>query len=429
MGKGRPKGAVEARACVIGKSWYIRLYCTARKAADGKLVPVTSAGKIAHDDDGKIIRRQFNFRLGDVGKFKAKGAGLGLAVAQIKADIEQAEKSIGLHVETERPDDMLVSKFFTDIFMPHARQEKELSTQLTYGRYWTAYLREHFNGTKTLKTYQPHVATDFLESLCRQKRSENTVKHCRNICSAIFACATAKGYCDRNPWRDAKKTSTGKETEEGIAYTEKQIETIINALSTATFEREGRARFTADTAEMVVIVSFYCGLRPSEIAGLTWDCVHIENNKIVVRQAHVCGETKSTKTGKERTVFIPAALASTLNDRLRWWRSKRPADGWVFPNESGKRPINMTYLSGFIADVLEKVDTEWAGFYACRRGFGTRMMLMGLTPTELAQAMGNSVPVIMKDYFKDKDCRLAADGMLRVADMENRRKQLALEGK
>jgi hypothetical protein len=160
---------------VIGKSWCIRLCTTARRTADGKLVPVTSPGKIAHDDDGKIISRQFHFRLGDVSKFSAKGSGLGLAVAGIKADIEQAEKSIGLNVEAERPNDMLVSKFFTDVFMPHARQEKEVSTQLTYGRYWTAYLSEHFNGTKTLKTYQPHVATDFLESLCPQKRSENTV--------------------------------------------------------------------------------------------------------------------------------------------------------------------------------------------------------------------------------------------------------------
>jgi integrase len=428
MGKGRPKGALEARPCVIGNGWYVRLYTTARKTADGKFVPVTSAGKIAHDDDGKIIRRQFNFRLGDVGKFKAKGAGLGLAVAQIKADIERAEQAIGLNVETERPDDMLVSKFFTDVFMPHARQEKELSTVQTYERYWSAYLSEHFNGTKTLKTYQPHTATDFLESLCRQKRSENTVRHCRNISSAIFAYATAKGYCDRNPWRDAKKTATGKETEEGVAYTERQIETIVDALSTATFEREGRARFTADTAEMAVIVGFYCGLRPSELAGLTWDCVNIGTNSIVIRQAHVSGVMKGTKTGKERTVCIPAALATTLNGRLRWWRSKRPADGWVFPGEMGRRPVNMAYLGGFVGDVLKKVGMEFEGFYACRRGFGTRMMLMGLTPVELAQAMGNSVPVIMKHYFKDKDCKLAADGMLRIADIESRR-QLALEGK
>src|SRR4029077_9460465 len=164
---------------------------------------------------------------------------------------------------------------------------------------------------------------------------------------------------------------TGKETEEGVAYTEKQIETIVSALTTATFEREGRSRFTADTAEMAVIIGFYGGLRPSELAGLTWDCVNIESNSIVVRQAHVSGVMKGTKTGKERTVSIPAALAPTLNGRLRWWRSKRPADGWVFPGEMGRRPVNIAYLSGFIGDVLKKVGMEFEGFYACRRGFGT----------------------------------------------------------
>jgi len=57
---------------------------------------------------------------------------------------------------------------------------------------------------------------------------------------------------------------------------------------------------------------------------------------------------------------------------------------------------------------------DWQGFYACRRGFGTLMVLSGATAEETSQAMGNSIGVVMKHYFKDKQSKLAASGIAKL---------------
>jgi len=411
----------------VGKSYFVRLYTTARVNVNGKFVPITAHGKIALSPQGKAIRKQFAFKLAEVSpKYpNIKCAALGLLVAQLKADIETAERS--LLVQDEKPDgDMTVSDFFNHIYLPHIRREKEASTVRGYNQYWRCYLEDYFNGTKTLKGYEAWQATNLLEGLCT-KYSENTVAHIRNLCSGIFGYACAKGFVPRNVWRDAKQTSSGRKTEDGVAYTQKQVEDIIATLNQIVPQQS----FTAETAQMAIVIAFYSGLRPSEIVGLQWSCIDIDYNTIHVRGAHLHGEMKSTKTGKNRTVRVPAALAPTLNSNLRLWRTKRPANGWVFPNQLGTAPISMPFLSRFILRHLRPLGMEWEGFYACRRGFATRMVLLGMQPAALAQLLGNSVPVVFRHYFQDKDCNLGAGEMNRIADelaeKQLNEKQLNLE--
>ena len=79
-------------------------------------------------------------------------------------------------------------------------------------------------------------------------------------------------------------------------------------------------------------------------------------------------------------------------------------------------PINMNDLGArVIADTLKESGLDWQGFYACRRGFGTMLVLAGATLDEVADAMGNSPDVVFKHYFKDKDSKLAAKGMAKLA--------------
>jgi integrase len=161
---------------------------------------------------------------------------------------------------------------------------------------------------------------------------------------------------------------------------------------------------------MAVSIGFLAGLRPSEIAGLRWENIQ---DRIHVTKAYVAGDFKGTKTGKSR--YIP--ILPALRHRLKLWamRSSYPKTGWVFPNQRGT-PINMNDLSArIIGPTLKKIGMEWEGFYALRRGFGTMMVLAGATLDEVADAMGNSPDVVFKHYFKDKESKLAASGMAKLA--------------
>jgi len=337
--------------------------------------------------------------------------------AQIKAWEGRAASSTP--GEEMRPsDDMTIADFFDTVFMPQMRLELTPSTIDSYRRYWNAYLRDHFNHTKTLKSYEAFMATNFLESLAATK-SKNTVMHARAVASAIFAYAIAKGYIKaatgetKNPWRDARKNIKCQETEELTAYTAAEIETILDALEHVS----GREEYSATLAGMLVTVCFYGGLRPSETAGLRWENVDLTLGTIQVCEAFVAGHfKKTTKTEENRTV----PMLPQLRNRMKLWAMKwqYPVDGLVFSNQSGDKPININNVSArIIGPTLKRIGLEWKGFYACRRGFGTTLYNMGASMEEIAAAMGNSPDTAFKHYVKDKSIT-AAKGVARWASLD-----------
>jgi integrase len=306
------------------------------------------------------------------------------------------------------------------VFLPWVKAEKEASTYTSYRNYYRAYLEPHFNHTKTLRGYESYMGTNLLEQLA-SKFSENTVSHARALASSIFSYATAKGYIKYNPWRDVKKTTAGQDVEDGYAYNEREIEDILAALERVA----GREDRSAELAGMLVTLCFFGGLRPSEAAGLKWKDVNFTDARIKIQSAFVQGNLKGTKTGKIRTiVMLPQLL-----HRLKLWalREGYPTAGFVFQNRDGN-PVNVNDLSArIIGPTLKKVDMEWQGFYAARRGFGTMMVLVGCTLDEVADAMGNSPDVVFRHYFKDKDSKLAAKGFAKLASaMAGQREQKTL---
>ena len=363
-------------------------------------------------EKGKPIRRQQSIQLvrkDDTLNKSEKSTNVLLLANAKEAQIRAWEQGAATYIGGEqRPDgDMTVTEFVETVFMPWVEAEKEKSTFKSYKAYWSAYLSPHFNHSKTLKAYEPYMGTNLLEKLAAEY-SENTVSHTRALASSIFSYACAKGYIANNPWRDVKKTVAGQDVEECRAYTPKEIERILDALSRVS----GREEYSATMAGMALAVGFYAGLRPSEIAGLKWE--NVTEDKIHVSQAYVIGSTKGTKTGKNRTVV----MLPELRNRMRVWAMKwaYPTNGWVFPNQSGDAPININDLSSrVIKTALEKFGLEWLGFYSARRGFGTIMVLAGATLDEVSDAMGNSPDVVFKHYFKDKNSTLAAKGIAKLA--------------
>jgi integrase len=305
--------------------------------------------------------------------------------------------------------DMPVANFFETVFLPYVQANKEASTARSYQSYWNAYLRDHFNGTKTLKNYQPYQGTNLIEKLAKEY-SENTINHVRALASAIFSYACAKGYIQYNPWRDVKKTSDGQDVDEGYAYDQREVEQILDTLEHV----QGRETYSAQMAGMAVTLGFYAGLRPSETAGLRWENISLNDNRIAIKQAYVSGDLKGTKTGKDRYINMLPALAH----RMRLWAMVQghPTTGWLLPNRSGEKPVVMNDLSArIIGPALKKVGMEWHSFYALRRGGITAMVLAGGTLEEVADFAGNSPDVIYQHYFKDKESKLAARGMAKWA--------------
>lgn len=343
-----------------------------------------------------------------------------LAVAQ-QRQIEQWEKASLKPVvpKTEEPaapsGDMTVTSFYETVFLPWLEElvktgQKSHTTLISCQRYWDTYLADHFNGTKTFKNYEPYVGAQFLQNLRRPDDDRpygiNTIKHIHSVASGIFARATELGHCKHNPWRDVKVSSVPViDAEQGEVFTEKEVEAMIANLDK---DRNGRSDWNVQLAQSVLAVGIWAGLRPSEIAALQWQSVDLTSATITVRKAYVYGKEKpTTKTGKDRIVPFRDKLTPVLK---AWWETNgRPESGWVFPNRDGN-PINMNILSDrIIRPNCETNKMNWEGyaFYALRRGFGTLLVHDGWSAEEVSKAMGNSIDIVMKYYFVDKENKLA----------------------
>ncbi|MGA8538211.1 MAG: tyrosine-type recombinase/integrase [Terriglobales bacterium] len=310
--------------------------------------------------------------------------------------------------------EMTVTSYFATKYLPWLEEMvktggKSHSTLVSVKRYWHTYLADEFNGTKTFKNYEPYLGVQFLQNLRKddgQPYGENTIKHIHATASGIFARATEEGQCKHNPWRDVRVANVPvQNAEQGEAFTEAEVETIIANLQK---DRNGRDDWNVQLAQTVLAVGIWAGLRPSEIAALQWQSVDLKGATLTVRKAYVYGKEKpTTKTGKDRIVPFRDKLTPVLK---AWWEQNgRPESGWVFPNRDDN-PVNMNVLSDrIIKPSCETNGVNWEGyaFYGLRRGCGTLLVHDGWSAEEVCKFLGNSIDVVMKYYFCDKDNKLA----------------------
>lgn len=154
------------------------------------------------------------------------------------------------------------------------------------------------------------VTPDDLEAVLatRAQLSRRSQKETVQILKQIFDAATDSGACPRDPSRKLKPH--GKPPKRKEALTEKQQEQLIAAVKGL-------------KVEPFVLLGLYTGMRRSEICGLRWDCVDLDEKTptVTVRRAcrwpnknapQISEELKSTAAA--RTIPIPPQLADYLRE-------------------------------------------------------------------------------------------------------------------
>lgn len=344
--------------------------------------------------------------------------------------VEEWERDAAAGVVVEPPvADMTVTEFYERKFIPWleslvATGQKSNATLVSYRRYWDTYLADHFNHSKTFRNYQPYVGQQFLDSLRKDDSTplgSNTIRHIHSTASGIFARAIRsmkdvtndKDVAALNPWHAIKVgDAPAVSAEQGPAATEKEVERIMANLEA---ERGGRDDWSVQLAQTALAVGIYAGLRPSEIAGLKWESINLDEVSMTICRAHVYGKTKEkTKTKRNRVVHYDDKLTGILR---AWWAiNESRVSGWVFPNRDGN-PVNMSSLiDRIIWPNCEKHGEPWHDFYALRRGaISDRVNDRKWSLTEAAEFAGNTEAVIEKHYLI-KNGKLSFDARERDRD-------------
>lgn len=287
---------------------------------------------------------------------------------------------------------VLVTDFWRDTYLPFVQESLRESTVDGYEQIWRCHLEQHFAG-KILQEYQPYHRNEFLFSVKNmrnkdgsRKLSLRTLQHIRWLASGIFTLAQDKGLILTNPWQGKSKVFEDVDVpEKKEGYTLQEAVDIMAALK------------DRPECQLFMALACFAGLRQSEIRGLKWE--DYRDGQLHLVRGFVRGKEGPLKSRtSKRSVPLIAPLIVTLEA----WRkqSGEPTTGWVFPNETGKRPINLRDRArNVIIPTLKKASIRWRGYHAGRHAFGT--YLTGLTGNALAakEGLGHSTQIVTESFY------------------------------
>lgn len=311
------------------------------------------------------------------------------------------------------------------LWLKRAERELEFGTYKQYEQH----LRLHivpFIGKEKLSRMTLPRARQFLDELHDAGRSPAMVRAVRTSLGSILAEAKDRGYATQNVVQDMRDKRSGKvekRRKKKLKYGV-DIPTIdeINAIMDAA---QGRFR-------PLVITAIFTGLRSSELRGLRWADVDLDNAELRVAQRadsyHVIGMPKSDTS--QRAVPLTPMVVNALKEwKLQCPKGKKKLD-LVFPNTLGNIEAHGNIIrSGLFPTMLRAgvtVDTgrldnkgkpilepKYTGLHAFRHWFASWCLNRekdggrGLLPSRVQSLLGHStIGITMDTYghlFKDQD--------------------------
>ena len=240
-----------------------------------------------------------------------------------------------------------------------------------------------------------------------QSYAETTIEQVEVTLSSLMQSVVEAGYRNDNPMRNMPATYRAGEAEEERPITLDEILTLDECKLIAA-QDENMVSKTA------IKLGPKCGARISEICGLIWPNVNLDEGWIdFVQQRARPKKGRSSQTvalkgsrhihgKKSRRVYIDEDTVQFLREYRQWLVAKGlyKIGGYVFPtrtfnaisqNDLGERLTRYVERAGITRDVT------WHSF---RHTYASRLFARGLSVDEVAQLLGNTPAVVRKTYIK-----------------------------
>jgi len=318
--------------------------------------------------------------------------------------------------------DMLISDcwerylaYCQEIVQVTGQPRKRGSTLHGYKQIWNQHLKARFEGL-TLRQYEPAHGNRLLRSLTASQ-NRTTIKHIKSVASALFSYAVEEEILTVNPWLSVKLPDDAVPPKPTGYYTLEEAENLISAL--------------VDHADcqLVIALSCFLGLRPSEIAGLRWE--DFDPDTVHIRRGVVNGVVAPLKT-IESAASLPL-VDSRILIPLELWRQqetkrKKQAMGYVFEASNGS-PVQMNNLLNRVLKphilgnrvcircekTPEPSKVQWKGLYAGRRGACTAVVETSNANVAQALLRHKSMATTLAFYKKQISPAGLLDGLKRLA--------------
>lgn len=281
----------------------------------------------------------------------------------------------------------------------------ERSTVEQYRQHLRLHIRPFIGETLLTKLTVPFVR-GFEDQLRQAGRSPQMVKKTLSSLSMLLSDAQERGLTIRNPVRDMRaKRNTGSEGRQkpklrvGVDIpSREEIKAIVGAL-------------VDDRWRPLLLTAVFTGLRASELRGLPWSAVDLDNRSLSVFQRadryNAIGQPK-TRAGDREVPLTPMVV-----NTLREWKLRCPKGelDLVFPNGAG----NVESLGNIVnrgltppqisAGITLDGKAKYTGMHALRHFYASWLINrkedggLGLPPKTVQERMGHSSITMTLDTY------------------------------
>ena len=288
-----------------------------------------------------------------------------VAEAELRQMVKEAEeeklgliKPRALRDATHRPLSEHLADFIADIT---ARGRCRNHVSHTKSRLQRLFMECHWNLIRDIS------ADSFIKWRARQMFSPKTANEYLGHANALFNWMERNERLERNPLKSVAKAETrGKERYLRRALTQSELARLIE---------------TSGKRALPYMLAAYTGLRRGEINKLTWDDLHLDEER-----PYILARASTTKNKK--TAVLPLMLP--LANALKEFRAKQK-------NISGKVftygvPKSVTLHNDLAACGIKKVDEHGRhlDFHALRHTFATLLARAGVSPRVAMELMRHS---------------------------------------
>ena len=236
---------------------------------------------------------------------------------------KRALRCIAAGEEELRKQERTVSFEKAAAFALEARRERRVRTVYDF-RYFTRRFMKRCPGLarRKVRSITPQECAQYIEMAFDTPRQRQKA---RLILSGVFNTAVKRGWCSENPVARV----------EAPRVVEKQVP-ILSPQEIKDLRQTAEA-YQSGSCAAAVGMMLYAGIRPHEVARLTWDQVDLREQAIYILPQH-------SKTGGARRVTIHKPLLRILRAHrradgericpanwLRHWRELRRVAGWDSP--------------------------------------------------------------------------------------------------
>jgi integrase len=294
---------------------------------------------------------------------------------------------------------MTITQFVENYYVPFVKNRDNMkpSTANGYQREWKGYLKPRI-GNIVLRDFRTVDAANVLNDLARHGLNNYSLKHAKSLMSGIFTYAKNVGVLDGiNPVYDAMIPKNAKPKSRTHAATLDEVLDMLDAL-------KGKPK-----ARAAIALMFFAGLRPGEARGVTWeDYEPIYNHEkqqwewwLTPRHSVWRTFTTDPKTSDSAKPVLVIEPLRLILAELRA-ADAGPNSGPILRGKKGK-PLHLDNLAKRqIVPALKAKAIDWRGYYAFRRGIGTRATAETKDPLAAKGLLRHSnVATTQAHYIKD----------------------------